>query len=193
MEETIMGIPKYDLGNILKIRGMVLQGGDTNHIIMFPNSDKLNEVNIIEDTSQEDWKKLFYQLDTLEAVLFHGNPEAKIVVRKSQRNIEAGLSWNVFRRDSYTCRYCANDKVALTIDHLLLWEKMGPTVEENLISACSKCNGARGNMEFGDWIKSDYYNKRISKFLDPEQAHTYNMNLWEIAKNLPLRESLRNR
>ena len=58
----------------------------------------------------------------------------KAVIRKCQRNIEQGVSWNVFRRDGYACRYCGNKEVPLTVDHLVLWEESGPSTEANLVS-----------------------------------------------------------
>lgn len=190
--ELIAGLPKFELGNQIEIAGMVLQGKGKTYNIMFPTADK-TEYEFVYP-SQEEWKKILFQLDTLEVELFLDKPkEAKVVVRKSQRNIEQGISWNVFRRDNYTCRYCASNNVPLTVDHLVLWENMGQTVEENLISACRKCNKTRGNTKFEKWIESEYYKNKISNFEDPIQAHKYNLNIWELAQKLPLRTSLRSR
>jgi 5-methylcytosine-specific restriction endonuclease McrA len=40
---------------------------------------------------------------------------------------------------------------------------MGASVEDNLITACRKCNKTRGNMLYEDWLNSDYY-KKVSAF-----------------------------
>jgi 5-methylcytosine-specific restriction endonuclease McrA len=91
----------------------------------------------------------------------------KAILRKSTRQIDAGVSWRVFKRDEYTCRYCGKDDVPLTVDHLVLWEKGGPTIEDNLVACCKKCNKKRGNMKYEDWLVSDYY-KKVSKNLSAE-------------------------
>jgi 5-methylcytosine-specific restriction endonuclease McrA len=91
----------------------------------------------------------------------------KAILRKSQRLIEQRVSWAVFKRDGYRCRYCGAEGVPLTVDHLVLWEDGGPSVEENLVSACRPCNKTRGNMSYGDWLHSRYYRQKSSK-LTPE-------------------------
>ena len=60
-----------------------------------------------EDT--EDWKKVLRQTDLLETEVLALSEDGKLtkaILRKSQRQIEARISWNVFRRDGYRCRYC---------------------------------------------------------------------------------------
>lgn len=184
-------IELYELGNRIQIAGMILQGVGNNLAIMFPDAEL--EIPTLVQMGDEDWKTLFYQLDTLETKLFPNSPNSKVIVRKSQRNIEQKISWSVFKRDNYTCRYCANDDIALTVDHLVLWEDMGQSMKDNLLSACKKCNNIRGNMKFEDWVKSDYYITKIKNFADFNLAHQYNMQIWELAKKLPLRQSMRNR
>jgi 5-methylcytosine-specific restriction endonuclease McrA len=68
-------------------------------------------------------KNLFIQLDVVETeVLDPANKNQKVIVRKSQREVELQTNWNVFRRDNYNCRYCGNDHTPLTVDHVVLWE-----------------------------------------------------------------------
>lgn len=59
-----------------------------------------------------------------------------------------------------SARYCGKEG-PLTVDHVILWENGGATVEDNLISACSKCNKTRGRMEYKDWINSDEYSSKM--------------------------------
>ena len=68
--------------------------------------------------------------------------------------------WEVFRRDNYTCRYCGNKQVPMTVDHVVLWEEGGPSIVKNLICSCKKCNNTRGNMQYEDWLESDGYKDR---------------------------------
>ena len=188
-------IELYELGNQIQIAGMILQGNSKTLAVMFPEADL--DVPELVEMDNEDWKTLFLQLDTLETKLFPNNPNSKIIVRKSQRNIEQGVSWRVFKRDNYKCRYCATDDVPLTVDHVVLWEDMGQTMEDNLISACRKCNKTRGNMKFLDWLNSDYYNKVMTNVHYTRGLfsvrHKLNLDAWEKANKLPLREALRSR
>lgn len=90
----------------------------------------------------------------------------KAILRKSQRQIDAVMSWRVFERDEYKCRYCGQKK-PLTIDHLDLWEDGGCTTDENLVAACKKCNKTRGRIKYKEWIESEVYAK-ISKSLSDD-------------------------
>jgi len=74
----------------------------------------------------------------------------------------------VFRRDGYKCCYCGRDDVPLTVDHLVLWEDGGPSTEQNMVSACKKCNKARGRTQYVDWLRHPVYLK-VSGNLSPER------------------------
>jgi 5-methylcytosine-specific restriction endonuclease McrA len=50
----------------------------------------------------------------------------------------------VFRRDQYTCQYCGQKTVELTIDHIIPRSKEGSHTWNNLITACPKCNLSKG-------------------------------------------------
>lgn len=182
-----------DLGHEIEIGGMILQGKGKTYAVMFPTSE-LDHPELVQ-MDHEDWKKLLYQVDTLETILFPNKPhEAKVVVRKSQRNIEQTVSWNVFRRDDYTCQYCASKTSVLTVDHIVLWEDMGASVEDNLITACRKCNKIRGNMDYEDWLKTDFIKKHLANNWVDAMKQLTKLNLaWTIAKQVPLRQSVRNR
>lgn len=120
-----------------------------------------DEVHVLHPTLDE-WQQLLRQSDVMEAQVLTQAKDGKLykaVARKSQRNIDQGVSWNVYRRDGYRCRYCGNDKVPLTVDHLVLWEEGGPSTEENLVAACRKCNKRRGNTHYADWLDHPHYRK----------------------------------
>jgi 5-methylcytosine-specific restriction endonuclease McrA len=55
----------------------------------------------------------------------------------------------------------------MSVDHLVLWEEGGPTIEVNLITACKKCNKVRGNTSYAEWLKHPRY-KNVSAKLKPE-------------------------
>ena len=48
------------------------------------------------------------------------------------------------QRPGCSCKYCET-RAALTIDHVLPLSKGGKWVWENLVTACTKCNGKKGS------------------------------------------------
>lgn len=185
----------HKFGNNIEISGMLLANGNEVYIIPFTDLDFLQMENIIciDDMDKESWNKLLFQLDHLEVIVRARDEDGKlqkIVLRKSQRQIDTVIQWNVFRRDFYTCQYCGRNDVPLTIDHIIRWENMGQTHEDNLISACRKCNKTRGNMEFENWLECDYYLKGTNKNSTRDRINRHH---FEDAKNLPLRKFERSR
>jgi 5-methylcytosine-specific restriction endonuclease McrA len=51
--------------------------------------------------------------------------------------------FNLFLRDSFTCQYCGSGD-DLTFDHINPRSKGGRTTWENIVTACSPCNLAKG-------------------------------------------------
>ena len=172
-------------GNELSITGLVLGNGKEARLIWFPDATILTPTFVKTDFTL--MKEIIHQLDTLGVIGGFG----KAVLRKSQRNIDQNASWEVFRRDGCKCRYCGNDKVAMTVDHIVRWENRGDSVPSNLITACRKCNNTRGSQEYEDWLKSEYY-EMVSKDLTPEEKQR-NIDAWEAAKNTPVRPNDRSR
>ena len=54
---------------------------------------------------------------------------------------------NVYLRDEYKCQYCGTDvtKKTATLDHVLPISHGGKSTWENSATACSPCNGRKGN------------------------------------------------
>jgi 5-methylcytosine-specific restriction endonuclease McrA len=51
--------------------------------------------------------------------------------------------FNVFLRDKFACQYCGSSD-DLTFDHVIPRSKGGQTTWENVVTACSPCNLAKG-------------------------------------------------
>lgn len=162
--------PLKEFGNTVTISGVIYSNTERDFIIKFADEGPLAVEWIEIDCDAQDWQDLLRQTDMMETEVLAQAKDGTIVkamLRKCTRQIEQGVSWNVFKRDGYACRYCGNDSVPLTVDHLVLWEEGGPSIEDNLVAACRKCNKARGNTQYADWLKSDFY-KRVSKGLSPD-------------------------
>lgn len=197
-----------EVGHSIQLAGAVWMGKDQLFLCMFPEhqgriysmdlpgdypqfSDDNNHDDFIVDTldmGSEDWAKFIRQTDLLETEVLAQAENKKLVkaiIRKSQRQISQGVSWRVFKRDGYACRYCGNDDVPLTVDHLVLWEKGGPSIEENLVAADKRCNRTRGNLPYEVWLKHPYYLK-VSQSLTAEQREA-NRELLKTLKVIPRR------
>jgi len=70
---------------------------------------------------------------------------------------------NVFIRDMYTCQYCLDPfkPSELTLDHVIPKSRGGKTGWDNIVSACKKCNHAKGNRSdikpFKEPVKPNFY------------------------------------
>jgi hypothetical protein len=152
---------KFDLkkiGNTLEVGGVVYVDSDDEAILIALPDQEISIFHTMYPTLEE-WQQIIRQSDLKEV---EGMDKGKkIIMRKSTRQIEQKIMWEVFRRDFYHCRYCGEDKQPLTVDHIVLWEEMGPSVPINLISSCKKCNNKRGNMQYEDWLVSPYYLSKV--------------------------------
>ena len=52
----------------------------------------------------------------------------------------------ILRRDGYICQYCGQE--ANTVDHVVPRRLGGNDVDDNLVSACSRCNLSKGGRFF---------------------------------------------
>jgi len=182
--------PLADVGTSIQLVGGIWAGNGVTYLFQFPEYGHEYDTQVIE-MSKDDWKALLRQSDLLETEVLSKCEDGKLykaVVRKCQRNIDQQVSWNVFKRDGYACRYCGRDDVPLTVDHLVLWEKGGPSTEANLVSSCKKCNKTRGNTEYADWLNHQYY-ARVRENLSTEQRQinqdvAYTLNSIELVINI---------
>jgi len=182
-----------DVGVKIGLVGAVFGDENDTYLCMFPDQEIAGNQEVL-DMDLEDWKKFLRQTDLLEVEVLTKTQDgklAKAIMRKTQRLIEQRVSWKVYQRDNYTCRYCGRTGLPLTVDHLVLWEEGGPSIEANLVAACRKCNKTRGNMQYADWLKSPYYTNLL-KGLDPQVA-LENMKLLDTLGDIPLKIHRRER
>lgn len=67
--------------------------------------------------------------------------------RDPRRYADSALKKKVLARDGWECVYCHRPVIMETgvADHVLSWNRGGPTTLRNLVSACANCNRLRGN------------------------------------------------
>lgn len=182
----------YEIGNTIGLVGAVFGDEHNTYLCMFPDQEVM--ALQVMDLNKEDWVKLLRQTDLLETEVLAFTEEGKLskaIVRKTQRHIEQRLSWAVYKRDNYTCRYCGRDDVPLTVDHLVLWEEGGPSIEGNLVAACRKCNKTRGRMQYAEWLGCAYYQKKSQNVSETVKAE--NICLIATLDRIPRNHNQRSR
>lgn len=177
-----------ELGNDYQIAGLLFSGQGRSFVVSLPHKvDDINEPITQLQLNEEGVLGLLKQLDTLETEIFTRDSSGitKQIVRKSQRQIDNIMQWEVFKRDNYTCRYCGRTGIPMSVDHIILWEEGGPTTADNLLCTCKSCNRDRGRMQYEAWLKSPMYANK-SKNLSQEIK---NANM-AIALDLPRLRSM---
>ena len=186
----------HDLGTVLTLSGLLFQGGDQTVKVLFPDAD--SEDGFIPLT-RDEFKAFVRQLDHQEMEIYRNDRNLKAFVRKTQRQLDPLIVWQVFARDNYTCRYCGRNNsntsggLQLTYDHIKLWEDGGETSLENGVCACKRCNNKRGRTDYEQWIKGPQYAEYYMQGLLDVEIHNLNVELISKYRNFPTRASRRSR
>lgn len=176
-------VKMLQVGNDYQIAGLVFSGADKSFILTLPHKHEDIHENLCHlKLDQQGVLDLLKQLDLLEVEIFAKDASGitKQIVRKSQRQIDNIMQWQVFKRDNYACRYCGRDGIPMSVDHVIVWEEGGPTIADNLVTSCKSCNRDRGSMPYDQWLGSPIYAKK-SKNLTEKQK---NANIM-VAMDLP--------
>lgn len=173
----------YSFGNSIQTAGVIWSGDGEIFVTLLPGKDEDLSNFAVMPLTLEEWQLVMRQTDLLEVEMFAQDETGivKKLVRKTQRTVDARMQWACFLRDNYTCRYCGRTGIPLTVDHVILWEKGGATILENLVTACRSCNSDRGNIEYDVWVASDNYKKRSAN-LPYDIKH---LNAIELVARLP--------
>lgn len=151
---TVNGTDVYydEIGVTYSLKGALIGNGEIDLVLSLPDEYPASFTTDL-GLSAAEWTKLMkFSDDPLIAIADPNNAGlVKAIIRKSQRQIEENLRWQVYKRDSYTCQYCGHDDRPLTVDHKLAQQLGGETTLENLVSACRPCNKAKGNMTWERW------------------------------------------
>jgi hypothetical protein len=193
------------IGNTIQLVGAIWAGNGKMYLCMFPGehgsvSDfEGNDITGFVPTSGDEtvfaetlnmslaeWETFLRQTDIMETEVLteaEDSTVTKAIMRKSTRQISQIISWEVYRRDGYKCRYCGQSDVPLTVDHLVLWEEGGPSIVGNLVAVDKRCNMTRGNLPYAQWLEHPYY-KRVSANLTEDQREA-NRRLVETLDAIP--------
>ncbi len=178
------------IGNTIQIVGSIWQGEGMVLSCYFPGEKPEQGDGLTDmEMSLEEWEHFLRQSDLLETEILaqkKGNRDlVQAVVRKGSRQIDQRVSWAVYKRDGYACRWCGTDDGPLTVDHLVLWEEGGPSIKSNLVSSCKRCNRTRGNMQLADGLESPEYKHRSRNLTDFDKVR--NHRLLDVLDSIPRR------
>jgi len=153
-----------DLGNILKIEGLVVGGEGAHVILTLPSSDlktdtywDANTFPAIHQLSLEEWTDFLARTDDPEILI----GQAKAFHRKCRYEISGAVQQKIWVADGLKCMYCGvrMGRAQLTVDHWESLEAGGKNDSSNFLAACKKCNKSKGSMDPRDWCsdrKLDY-------------------------------------
>lgn len=191
-----------DIGTTIQLAGAIYASGDTMYLVPFPRmltSEQAGWLQVILDSkpfrneahsplevlnmSQPEWEVFLRQTDLIEVEVLEQDENGNIVKairRKSQYQIDQNVSWRVYRRDGYQCRYCGIDGVPMTVDHIIPYEEGGPATVENLVTCCRPCNKVRGNIPYVEWLRHPHYKKNsrglIMKAIEDNEALVHTLD-----------------
>lgn len=92
-------------------------------------------------------------------------------VRPVRKPVSAGLRFEVFKRDKFTCQYCgrAAPEVVLNCDHVRPVADGGDNDPLNLITSCKACNGGKGAVPLGDTAVIDRQHAMLAELEERRQ------------------------
>lgn len=189
-----------EVGHTIQLAGAIYRFKDeATYLLWFPDEKGSRSQSCSHTTEElemnlEEWTTFIQQTDVLNTMVKVREADGSIgkaILRKSQRQIDNAVSWTVYRRDKYHCQYCYKNDVPLTVDHLILWEEGGPSIEANLLSSCRKCNKTRGNLPYSEWLQHPYYRKMCIAL--PQEIVDRNFQLIDTLGKIPYRIQQRSR
>lgn len=85
--------------------------------------------------------------------------------------ISTRLRFEIFKRDSFTCRYCGRKSpaVVLEIDHVLAQAKGGNDDPMNLVTSCYDCNAGKSDRNLSEIVTGEDPHDRAIQILERER------------------------
>ena len=117
-------------------------------------SDKRSLAWLLRLKSEQDLDRVLKPLRDLEIIKADLSIKHFSVPAQQRANTSewATLRSLVFVRDDYTCRYCGERGGKLECDHVIPHSRGGPDHEDNLVTACFKCNRSKRDKTLEEWL-----------------------------------------
>jgi hypothetical protein len=138
-----------DIGNLLKIEGLVVGGEGAQAVLMLPAARGLSTTASVRILTEEEWTAWLQQSD---------NPEffdalTKAFHRKVRYEISGAVQQKVWAADGFKCVFCGAKmgQTLMTIDHWQPLELGGKNDTSNYLSCCKRENKDKGSMDPHDW------------------------------------------
>ena len=142
-----------DLGNILKIEGLVIGGEGAQAVLMLPGTDFVlsQGVHNVHMLTMEEWTDFLARTDNPEILVM---PQ-KAFHRKVRYEISGAVQQKVWVADGLKCMFCgvAFGKSPFSMDHFIPLETGGANDTSNFLACCRGCNKSKGSMDPRDWCK----------------------------------------
>lgn len=161
-----------DIGTHLTIAGLVLQGMGGTLILMLPGTDYPrpdHELLTVSQPTLTEWGDIIRQSDDPEVFVGDGGGLAKTLHRKSRYSISGEMQQRVWVRDGCECIFCGAKmgKTLLTVDHWIPLELGGANDETNYVTACRRCNKAKGALAPEEFCRLRGYDyARLQAYVD---------------------------
>lgn len=147
--------PAYwgDLGHRLQLSGFLLAGEGKTALVLSPNMEMIGEVDHIIQPTVAEWCEMIAETDDPKVFEMDETGVIKATHRKMRYAISGDVQQKIWARDGFKCMYCGREmgEVQLSVDHFDPLEFGGAETQENLISACRKCNKRKGSISARDW------------------------------------------
>ena len=95
--------------------------------------------------------------------------EDNLTKRQVRQRLTTKAKEQIYIRDKFECQYCGS-KEELEVDHIIPISKGGTNENDNLITACHRCNTSKSDKDLEEFIKDNQNNinflDRVYKILD---------------------------
>ena len=126
-------------------------------------------------------KKFYYQGNDKSCFAYVSDGMLKIHGHISFRSLMYSITYAL--KGDNRCYYCKMPVSELTMDHMFPQDLGGPTIPNNLLPACAKCNGEKSNLTYFEYIKylkkkgstkkAKYYDKCMAEKEDLKRKKKY--------------------
>jgi hypothetical protein len=162
LDFTHRPVLKGDIGSLLHIQGLVVGGSGAAAILLLPTVSQKMVADLEQQVDMhcltvEEWSDWLQRSDQPEILVNGGLTKA--FHRKVRYEISGSVQQKIWAADSFRCVYCqaAMGEVLLTIDHFIPLELGGLNKPSNYLTACRKCNKAKGSIHPQEWCDETLY------------------------------------